>query len=289
MWARRAILGCAVAAVLVASAAGCGDGSAPFGSPRDVAVRGTPLPIPTTFPTAEGPVRNLGLATILSAGQDDAVLCLRADVGTQPSECPVPIEIDWDWAAHPARSTDGDGVRRAEYQVRGHFDGTRFTVEDAWDFEFYPEPQVLLPAREIPCPEPAKGWRAGTGPRATQEALDAATAATARLPGFGEAWVSPWEQVLVVTVTEDVAGAERAVRSTWSGALCVARAKRSLNDLQTIRDRVADLPGVIGIGVVEDRVHASVVHDDGAFQSWADREFGRDVVWISSALVPASG
>lgn len=58
-------------------------------------------------------------------------------------------------------------------------------------------------------------------------------------------------------------------------------------ELAAIAEEVGGLPGAQGAFTNEGRVTVDVVYDDGSLQDWADRAYGRDVVVVVSALVPA--
>ena len=92
--------------------------------------------------------------------------------------------------------------------------------------------------------------------------------------------------VLNVRVTDDVAGAEAALREVWGGALCVSEARFTDRELARIQRAVTDLPGVTYSGRGDDRVEVGVVYDDGSVQAWADDEFGPGAVRVDSALRP---
>ena len=56
--------------------------------------------------------------------------------------------------------------------------------------------------------------------------------------------------------------------------------------LERIQIELEELPGILTTVPVEGRLEVSVVHDDGSLQTWADEEYGKGNVLISSALVP---
>ena len=63
----------------------------------------------------------------------------------------------------------------------------------------------------------------------------------------------------------------------------------SADELTRIAEDVADLPGIVGTGAVEDHVLADATYDDGSLQRWVDEEHGAGVVVVTSLLVPAEG
>jgi len=58
-------------------------------------------------------------------------------------------------------------------------------------------------------------------------------------------------------------------------------------ELEAISETLGtDLPGAQGAYVTDGHVLVDVTYDDGSLQEWADEEYGRDVVIVTSALVP---
>ena len=58
-------------------------------------------------------------------------------------------------------------------------------------------------------------------------------------------------------------------------------------ELAGIAEEVGALPGAQGAYAGEGQVVVDVLHDDGSIQRWVDATYGRDVVRVFSALVPA--
>ena len=87
-----------------------------------------------------------------------------------------------------------------------------------------------------------------------------------------------------VRVTKDKAAAEASLRQVWGGALCVSETRHTAKELATIQDAVTDLPGMLESGPENGVVTVLVTYDDGSFQRWADHEFGKGLVEVSSAL-----
>ena len=132
--------------------------------------------------------------------------------------------------------------------------------------------------------------------------------AASRLDDYAESWVDqsinplyddpdgedkelgmndPELLVINVRVTGDVADAEAVLRETWGGALCVSKARHTDAELARVQKAMNDVPGMLYTDRGQDRVGVGVVHDDGSIQAWADETYGRGMVEVSSALVPA--
>jgi hypothetical protein len=60
-------------------------------------------------------------------------------------------------------------------------------------------------------------------------------------------------------------------------------------ELAGFAEELMDVPGVQGAYGADGHVLVDVIYDDGTYQDYADAAYGRDVVIVSSALVPASG
>ena len=55
--------------------------------------------------------------------------------------------------------------------------------------------------------------------------------------------------------------------------------------LARIQKELEKLPGMLSVATYDGYVGVDVVHDDGSLQAWADKEYGKGVVVITSALV----
>lgn len=280
-----------VALVGCGSESGAGSGSGAEGG----SVSGE---VTTTYPV-----------TVLDDG-DGAELCLGAVAASLPPQCGGPRLVGWDWADHIGDHEDMSGVRWGSFVVTGTWDGTALTTTDvvpfsAWD----PSSVPPRPERDLatPCPEPAGGWRPVDPASTTDRARNRAGRVAAALPTYAELWVDqsinpvldgplgpedemlmndPTKLVLNVRVTDDLAGAEAAIREVWGGALCVSQARSTDRELARIQQAVHDLPGVLSSGRGDDRVDLAVVHDDGSLQARLDDEYGEGTVVVDSALRP---
>jgi len=213
-------------------------------------------------------------------------------------------------------------VRGGEIDVEGEWDGRTLVVTDA---ALVPRRDGLQnttgtdPGSDLkdpyrtPCSEPADGWVVVDPATTTNAARARAGRVAETLPDYGLLWVDQsinprwqdWEDgdwslevqqaindpaftVLNVGVTEDVAGAEAALREVWGGPLCVSRVANTFARLREVATELQDLPGGLGpqFGSISNRVELPVVHDDGSIQAWADEEFGPGVVTVTSALRP---
>ena len=206
---------------------------------------------------------------------------------------------DWEWAAHPEHE-DQSGTKWGSFALTGTFDGTTFAVTEAIPAALYdaiseaPDPQF-----GTPCPPPADGWGADLdAATTTQESMDATLTAASALPGYAGAWLDqssvegaegqndPTKVVLNVAVTEDVEGADAALRETWGGALCVSEATYTESELNDVAMELQKLPGVTTSSAADDVVQIGVLFDDGSLQAWADETYGEGRVEITSTLVP---
>lgn len=299
----------AVVGLVAVVLGGCGD-AAP--SVREAA--GTPPPpaaSPTALLPADGPVRAVGTVLDDGAGTE---LCLGGVAQSLPPQCDGPPVTAWEWDDHPDHESAG-GVLWGEYTMEGAWDGTAFTPTDVRPFVPGDVPAEDLTALfAAPCSEPEGGWQPLDPATTSVAALSAARRVADDLPDEVLTWTdrSPnpaWRayvdgdssedvrrrvedpdlMVLVVTVTDDPARAEAALREVWGGALCVARVANSAARLRQVQRDLLDLPGFLtsGAGSTSNSLELTVVHDDGSIQAWADEEYGPGVVTVTSALTPA--
>ncbi|MBO9520793.1 MAG: hypothetical protein J7518_04570 [Nocardioidaceae bacterium] len=242
-------------------------------------------------------------ATVIEGPEQATELCLGGVATSLPPQCGGPRLRGFAWEDHRGHFEEASGVRWGEFAVTGRFDGTTFTatkVGPARQESVTDEPDFTTP-----CPEPPGGWRVLDPATTTDESMSATFEAAAKLPGYADSWIDssrdagldqgeeavqdPRKATVNVRVTRDVAGAERALRKTWGGALCVTRAEHTDRELRRIQDEVVDLPGFLSGGASMGRVEVGVVFDDGTLQRWADARYGAGLVRISSVLAPASG
>ena len=159
--------------------------------------------------------------------------------------------------------------------LTGTFDGTAFTATDAipaalYDAVAQPQEEALGAACKTPATtDPAK---------ATPEDLDATLAAASALPGYATTWLTG--NTINVAVTADEAGAEKTLRRTWGGPLCVTTVERTDADLNAINQELqAALPTLLTSGSFSpDSLDAQVVFDDGSIQDWVDATYGEGLV-----------
>lgn len=249
-------------------------------------------------------LQTAGVVTVLDDG-DGPELCLGGVAESLPPQCGGPALVGWDWADHEGDFEEVRGTRWGDFQVVGTYDGAQLTVTEVVageDVEPAP-PEPDGPGWTTPCED----MQVVDPTRLGYEDFEAATSAASRLASV--AWVrvdssaderSPEEidQDLVegedgvprwaidVRVTDDLAGAEAAVREHWGGRLCVTEAERTRAELRRIQRAVSGLPDHLSSGTDLDRVELQVVHDEGgALQDELDAEYGEGVVRVSSALV----
>jgi hypothetical protein len=250
--------------------AGSGDASA-SGSTSDA----PPVPVP------EGEVRTRGLVTVLDDG-DGPEMCLGPVAESYPPQCGGPAIEGFEWGDVGAE--EAAGVRWGSYALTGTFDGTTFTVTDAIPAALYDAmPEEPVDGLEAACSEPGGAGGAMTSP----EDMDATLAAASALPGYASTWLTG--DTINVAVTEDADGAERTLRKTWGGGLCVTTVEQTDADLNAINQELQAALGsslLTSGSLAPDSLDAQVVFDDGSVQDWVDATYGEDLVRISSALVP---
>lgn len=181
---------------------------------------------------------------------------------------------------------------------------------------------------EPACKKPADGWavpdasKAGLDDiRATitpsvRKAVDAtpdpnATYKGVVIPGYGDTWTNYYNKqsgdvltgdahknpgdalpLLTITVQGDKAAAEKAIRKTWGGALCIGEAQFLRKDLQDIVNELfgmSKVPGpgaLVSGGVYGGIVELDVEYDDGTLQKFVDDKYGNGSVKVYSVMQP---
>jgi hypothetical protein len=271
---------------------------------------------PPTNPPASSPADLYEADATVLDDADGPKLCLGGVAESLPPQCAGLPLLGWDWRAVEGEETVA-GTTWGDYRLVGTFDGEAFTVREAGPSE--PDPGELGSERDFttPCPEPDGGWVAADPSRVSEEAFDAGASAAQARPDFVALWVDyvggdtseelarrlmDGESVLKimnVVVTDDVTGAEAAIRETWGGPLCVIqREGHTEQELAAIRDEAErfvqeDLglrftwssDGDVGlaaeIGVVVD--------PGGAGQAALDERYGPGMVQLFPALTPVAG
>lgn len=305
--------GIVLALLLAAALSGCGDSDSVSGG--DVETPSVPAASPTAALPADGPV--LGIGTVLDEGSGP-MLCLGSIAFSLPPQCSGPAVADWDWAEHPdAESVNG--VTWGDYTMVGAWDGTTFTPSEVRETTPGDRPEEDVTALfDSPCEAPEGGWVPLDPATTTADALSSAHRVAEALPDYAISWgdqsINPhWQEtqdlhesggtpslevqqamndpaytILNVGVTDDVAGAEAAVREVWGGPLCVTRFVNTHARLREVAKDLRELPGGLdsGYGSIGNTVEISVIHDDGSIQAWADEEYGEGVVALTSALQP---
>jgi hypothetical protein len=258
-------------------------------------------PMPTKVPASPGLVTfSHGGALVHEIDRGRSRIC----VGPQNRDEPYGVAavcrgidlIGFDWTDFPEARTGYGGLHYGSFDVVGRYDGKNLIVESA-DVHHYARARARSHSkRRTPCAPPVGGWRIvdpdvkhGTGADVSRVAY------TARgLPGYAGFWLVHLGRtadnrvriVLNVAVTRDKAGAERTLRKSWGGALCVSSAKHSVAALNAIANKVVHLPGVTGARGDFDRVLVDVNYDDGSLQAWVDQKYGKSLVIVRSALKP---
>lgn len=93
--------------------------------------------------------------------------------------------------------------------------------------------------------------------------------------------------LLKVTVAGDVRRAEEAIRTRYSGALCVVEVEHSVAERERIDQELVGPNGVPGMrfgGWSERHYDLSVEYDDGSLQRYVDAKYGPGVVKVHSIL-----
>ena len=278
----------ALLALLVLVATGCGGTASPAQPTPDPTSPASSTPSPAD---AEG--RLIGRGTVIDDGSGPR-LCFQV-LRSYPPQCGGGVQlVIWRWpdegVERSAKVTWGD------FAVVGTYDGRRFTTAKTVEPASPARADAPDPNLASPCPEPAGGWRAPEPERATYQTQERAARLAMRLPDYGDIWIDdrgdqaqiPTAIVLNVSVTEDLPGAEQALRRVWGGALCVSRAERTHAELAKIRGELSDTPRLLGSGVGFGHVDLTVVHDDGTLQQTLDRRYSKGLVRVGSALKPYS-
>jgi hypothetical protein len=296
-----------VLATLVLTGTACGDEVA--GDPS------SSVPRPAKVPASAGEVTTSYPVTVLDDGHG-AELCLGAVADSLPPQCGGPKLVGWDWAEHAGDYEEGGNVRWGEFVVTGTFDGTSVTATKVVPGDQVDPPRPIDGRDQFatPCPEPEGGWRVLDPATTTSASLDRTMRTAERMPGYATSWVDQsvnpaWHQmqdgtlpereierrlndptltIIDVKVTGDPEAAERELRETWGGSLCVTRAERTQKELEDIAQDLLDLPGSLEAGPGNDVVDLEVVYDDGSYQAYADARYGEGTVRVTSALVDAA-
>jgi hypothetical protein len=240
---------------------------------------------------------------VLQKGNRPAELCLGLVATSPPPQCEGPPIVGWDWSSVPGERTHR-GVTTGTYVVVGTYDGRRFTsTRPATTPEAYDGPRVVLPEvppTGSPCPVPHEGWRVLDPDTTTTATLERTLRVASELQGFASAWLDqsvnpsqderhlndPRRLVLNVALTGDRAAAERTLRKTWGGALCVSKALRSQEELRSVQHDLLDVRGLQSASIGRDEVDLQVFYDDGTLQRSLDEKYGVGVVVVTSGLQP---
>lgn len=300
-------LGLLAAAAAVLFAGGCdADAEKPGGPLTDpTPTLQRPAGMPSTVPLATGLVRTRTHLTVMAAGRDDPVLCTHGTSESSPPTCAEALPLaGFVW---PADVDPVGGVRYADFALTGRFDGTTLAVTEArrWDGASAADPFSDPDGYATVCVPPPGGWRVLDPATTTPQQVESLPFDAEKLPGYNAMWFDdsrnpapddagtplevandPAYLTANVLVSRDVAGARRALRKLWGGALCVRHTRYDLEQLQQIQDDVGRLPGALSVSGLREHVEIEVLHDDGSFQRWADRRYGRGTVRVFSFLEP---
>jgi hypothetical protein len=254
----------------------------------------------------------VGVGTVLESPDHGPQLCLGMVMASLPPQCGGPPIPNWDWSAVTGHTTL-HGTTWGDYEVVGTYDGHQFTLtreptpraEGTGTDRRHPE-DYAPPC--TPCPEPAGGWRVLDPALTTDRHMEKTFRKARRLDGYAGAWLDqsinpashsddedaallmndPKKLIINIAVTSDPATAERKLRKTWGGALCVSLARHTAAELDAVLDAVCN--GVSGNRLSahagHDHVHLEVIYDDGSLQADLDRRYGAGLVLVTSALRP---
>ena len=291
--------------LLALVAAGCGSG--------DPGSAGGDSEPPPVMNLAVDPAQLLeGSGTVLDDGSGPQ-LCLGGVAESLPPQCGgIPL-VGWDWGAVEGEESAA-GTTWGDFQVVGTYDGEVFTVTDAGPYDAATVADGGDREFVTLCPVPAGGWAADDPVRASDEAFGAGATIAQGLPGYVTLWVDyaedlppeelderamagdPVLQIMNVVVTDDVEGAEAAIREAWGGALCVTqREGRTEAELMAIREEADQFIGEkLGLettwsqgGDVGLAAEVGVVVDPGgAGQAALDARYGSGMVTLYPALRP---
>ena len=273
-------------ALLLGLLAGCGSQT----SDDD---RAEPTPAdqaPTAVPAAAGPVTTRVPVLVLEQGET-TVTCLAGAAESAPPQCEGQPLSGWSWEEHPEHQTQA-GTRGGDFGLTGTWDGETLEVTDAVPRDEYDGEAESEESPGTTCPEPDGGWEVVDPSKTSSAALDETLRRAGQLPGYAEAWLDPGgvtdpaEQILNVRVTDDLEGAEEALRETWGGRLCVREAVYDEAELVELTTELQRLPGVVDTSAWGDVVKLTVLHDDGTIQNWVDGTYGQGRVEVESMLVP---
>lgn len=248
----------------------------------------SPVRASSTEP-AYGETLLLGGGTVLDSGRGPE-LCLGPVLASYPPQCGGPQIVGWRWPEEGVERAAG--VTWGVFGLLGTYDGRRFTLH-----RLLTRADAQQVAKDVseettdfasPCPEPPGGWCPLDPARTTQETQSRAFWVAAALPDYADAWLDdrgdrrrrPTHNVVNVRVTDDVAGAETAVRAVWGGSLCVTKARHSRADLDAVEDAVSRRDDMLTSESGRDRVDLSVIYDDGSIQRAMDASTAPD--WSGS-------
>ena len=279
---------------------GCGAGEGAADEPR------------TTSASAPDPGQLYEFDGMVLDDGDGPTLCVGGVEDSLPPGCSGLPLAGWRWEAVEGEERQL-GAAWGDYHVVGTFDGETFTVREV-------APSRPVGGRErdfsTPCPEPDGGWVAPDPGRAADEDFTAGASTAQARPDYVALWVDyagdytpdeldqrltdgePVLQIMNVVVTEDVPGAEAAIREVWGGPLCVTqREGHTATELAAIREEAERVvQGELGLqylwssgGETGQAAEMGVVVDPGgAAQAALDERYGPGMVKLFPALTPVT-
>jgi hypothetical protein len=288
----------ALAALLLAGAAGCATGRASQTPAAPLPSAEVPMPgnlVPDGYAG-----RYRVAATVLQNRQHGPQLCTTV-MESLPPQCGGPDIAGWTWDGLPHESASG--TTWGSYVITGTFDGHTFTLTEPANInngQFTPN-QPAPPDFSTPCPAPAGGWRPTDPAKATDDAMQAANTIANADPDFAGLWIDqdpppsgpspmndPTKLVLNVRFTKDLARHEAEIRRVWGGALCVSEARHTMTELTDLQRQVAHEPGIsyTSVDIVTGTIEVGVFVATRARQHELDTQYGSGLIRLVGVLVP---
>ena len=288
----------ALAALLIASAAGCATGRA--GQTPGAPLPSAEDPVPSNLVPDGYTGRYRVATTVLQNRQHGPQLCTTV-MESLPPQCGGPDIAGWTWDGLPHESAAG--TTWGSYVITGTFDGHTFTLTEPATVnngQFTPN-RATPPDFSTPCPPPAGGWRPTEPAKATDGAMQAANMMANADPDFAGSWIDqdpapsgpspmndPTKLVLNVRFTKDLARHEADLRTVWGGALCVSEARHTMSELTDIQRQLSNEPGITHslVDGVTGTIEVGVFVATRARQGELDTKYGPGLIRLVGVLVP---
>jgi len=238
-------------------------------------------------------------AFVLEDATHGPQICLGGVAESLPPQCEgIPLE-GWDWDAVEDEDV-AQGVRWGQFDVRGTYDGTTFTVLEAGPA--VDEGPRADPVEWTRCPAPEGGWVVVDPSRAGDADVQAASRAAEAQEDFAGVWVDTVDEgpsagatILDVAFTGDLDRHEAELREVWGGPLCLQEYERTFAELERIQRELGEEGGAAELGlqttwsdidVVDNTVTLGVVVAAPAAEAAVAERYGEGTVELFPALVP---